>query len=221
MSIAMAAPASSRQVTKEETRGALIAAATREFAENGLDAPSLDAICARAGFTRGAFYVHFRDKDELIVAVVERVLSGIQDAVLAPSEARVDLSQTVARFVGAVAARDPAAVGTASWRFHHTLAACARSAKLRRLYLGLEEAAVRRVTEAAVAGQRAGTVRTDVPAPALAEILVLLTLGISAAIDLEMPFDLDGGARGLVKLLASGDGGDVAKRRRTRRRRRS
>ncbi len=217
----MAAPASNRQVTKEETREALIAAATREFAENGLDAPSLDAICARAGFTRGAFYVHFRDKDDLIVAVVERVLSGFQDAVLAPSDARVDLSQTVARFVGAVAARDPAAVGTTSWRFHHTLAACARSAKLRRLYLGLQEAAVRRVTEAAVAGQRAGTVRADVAAPALAEILVLLTLGLSAAIDLEMPFDLDGGASVLARLLGSGDELDVRKRRRTRSRRRS
>lgn len=67
-------PASvSRDQTKQETRDALVSAALALFAEEGLDAPSLDAICDRAGFTRGAFYVHFADRDELLVAVMEKV----------------------------------------------------------------------------------------------------------------------------------------------------
>ncbi|MGH7328029.1 MAG: TetR family transcriptional regulator, partial [Polyangiaceae bacterium] len=65
-----------RDATKIETRDALIAAGAMEFAEKGVDGPSLDGICARAGFTRGAFYVHFRDRDDLLVAVVDRVLVG-------------------------------------------------------------------------------------------------------------------------------------------------
>ena len=87
----MPGPSSTRQATKSETRDALIAAGALEFAEKGLDAPSLDAICARAGFTRGAFYVHFRDRDDLLVAIVDRVLSGVQDAIIPRDDAPMDL----------------------------------------------------------------------------------------------------------------------------------
>src|SRR4051812_40727719 len=62
-----------REETKQRTREALVEAGIALFAEQGLDGPSLDAICERAGFTRGAFYVHFRDRDELLQAVMERV----------------------------------------------------------------------------------------------------------------------------------------------------
>jgi hypothetical protein len=58
-----------------------------------------------------------------------------------------------------------------------------------------------RVAKAARAGQRAGTVRKDVSAQALAEILVILTMGIGVMLDLEIPFDLAGGALALKGLL--------------------
>src|SRR5262245_54025434 len=70
---------SAREQAKAETREALIMAAFEEFGAHGLEAPSLDAICARAGYTRGAFYVHFKDRDELIAAVMERVLKRFMD----------------------------------------------------------------------------------------------------------------------------------------------
>jgi len=41
--------------------------------EGVLDTPSLDDICDRAGFTRGAFYVHFADREALLVAVMDHV----------------------------------------------------------------------------------------------------------------------------------------------------
>ncbi|HKA30465.1 MAG TPA: TetR/AcrR family transcriptional regulator, partial [Candidatus Binatia bacterium] len=72
-----------RELAKQETRDALIAAGLEAFAEHGLDVPSLDAICSRAGFTRGAFYVHFKDRDDFVVAVMEHVLGGFLDAVIA------------------------------------------------------------------------------------------------------------------------------------------
>ncbi|MCZ7684911.1 MAG: TetR family transcriptional regulator [Sandaracinaceae bacterium] len=56
-----------------KTREALVDAAAELFAEQGLTGPSLDAICAKAGFTRGAFYVHFATRDDLIAAVVEKI----------------------------------------------------------------------------------------------------------------------------------------------------
>lgn len=63
-----------------------------------------------------------------------------------------------------------------------------------------------RVTKAARAGQRAGTVRKDVPARALGEILVILTMGIGAMLELEIPFDLTGGARALKALMRAKEG---------------
>jgi TetR/AcrR family transcriptional regulator, transcriptional repressor for nem operon len=198
----MASPPSIRQATKDETRDALIAAGALEFAEKGLDAPSLDAICARAGFTRGAFYVHFKDRDELLIAIVDRVLTGVQEAVMPQGDAPIDLEQTVARYVSAVAAQSPGIGGTAQWRFRHTLAACARLPRLKERYVGLQRQGIDRVAHAARAGQRAGRVRSDVAVESLAEVLVLLTLGISAAIDVGLPFDLLGGGAALATLLA-------------------
>ncbi len=91
-----------RAEAKQETREALIAAALAEFAEHGLDAPSLDAICARAGYTRGAFYVHFRDRADLLVAVVEHAMTVFMDAVIATGGAGHDLERTIDRFASAV-----------------------------------------------------------------------------------------------------------------------
>lgn len=61
------APARSR----ENTRARLVAAAAEVFAESGLDGASVEAICERAGFTRGAFYSNFASKEELFFALVQ------------------------------------------------------------------------------------------------------------------------------------------------------
>ena len=66
----MSSSARRRALTKRETRAALLDAGLAEFAAHGLDTPSLDAICARAGFTRGAFYVHFKDREDFVVAII-------------------------------------------------------------------------------------------------------------------------------------------------------
>jgi AcrR family transcriptional regulator len=58
---------------REATRRRLIDAAVREFAARGIDATSVEQISEAAGFTRGAFYSNFSDKDELILAIVEDV----------------------------------------------------------------------------------------------------------------------------------------------------
>src|SRR5688572_24827364 len=70
-----------RASAKLATRDALIDAALVEFIEHGPSAPSLDAICDRAGYTRGAFYVHFKDREDLLVAVMDRVLGDLVRAV--------------------------------------------------------------------------------------------------------------------------------------------
>jgi TetR/AcrR family transcriptional regulator, transcriptional repressor for nem operon len=193
----------SRDERKEETREALIAAATAELAEHGIEAASLNAICDRAGFTRGAFYVHFKDRDDLIAAVVERVIGAFQDQVIATAGVGEDLTTTIGRYIGAVLEGAPAIAGTKRWQFHHTLAACAGSPKLRARYVALQTLAIERITAAAVSGQQAHMVREDVGAGTLAEILVVLTLGIAAAHEIKMPLDLAKGGAAIVRLVSS------------------
>jgi AcrR family transcriptional regulator len=53
------------------TRCKLIAAAGRIFARDGFEAARLEDIAAAAGYTRGAFYANFADKEELFFALLE------------------------------------------------------------------------------------------------------------------------------------------------------
>jgi AcrR family transcriptional regulator len=64
----------SRQRRASETREALVEAALHAFCEYGYAAASLDAIAGRAGFTKGALYSHFANKDALFMAVATQKL---------------------------------------------------------------------------------------------------------------------------------------------------
>ncbi len=57
---------------RQLTRDRLMAAATELFAERSVQAASVEEICERAGFTRGAFYSNFESKDELCLELVRR-----------------------------------------------------------------------------------------------------------------------------------------------------
>jgi AcrR family transcriptional regulator len=67
---------------RENTRARLMDAAAQVFAEVGLEGASVEAICDRAGFTRGAFYSNFESKDELFLdlasAVAEQRLASVR-----------------------------------------------------------------------------------------------------------------------------------------------
>jgi AcrR family transcriptional regulator len=56
---------------RTETTSRLLASAADVFAERGFHGASIEAICDRAGFTRGAFYSNFASKDELFFAMFE------------------------------------------------------------------------------------------------------------------------------------------------------
>ncbi len=61
-------PERRRQLTRE----ALVASARDVFAQRGFHAASLEEIAEAAGFTRGAVYSNFENKEELFFAVLDR-----------------------------------------------------------------------------------------------------------------------------------------------------
>ena len=67
--------------SRENTRARLLEAAHDVFAEVGLGAASVEGICERAGFTRGAFYSNFESKDELFLALITQLAEDKLDEV--------------------------------------------------------------------------------------------------------------------------------------------
>ena len=61
-----------RTARRQATRDRVLDAALAVFAERGVIGSSVEDICERAGFTRGAFYSNFADKGQLVDALVER-----------------------------------------------------------------------------------------------------------------------------------------------------
>lgn len=59
--------------SRENTRARLLDAAQQVFAEVGLEGATVEAVCERAGFTRGAFYSNFESKDELFLTLAASV----------------------------------------------------------------------------------------------------------------------------------------------------
>ena len=63
------------------TRQRLLTAAAEIFAERGMHGATVEDICEAAGFTRGAFYSNFADKEQLFSALVrqkeEELLAGV------------------------------------------------------------------------------------------------------------------------------------------------
>ena len=63
------APGHGKQQRSLATREQLVDAARRIFARDGFELARLEEIAAAAGKTRGAFYAHFRDKEDVFFAI--------------------------------------------------------------------------------------------------------------------------------------------------------
>ena len=68
-----------RSARREATRQRILDAARVVFAEKGVSGASIEDICEQAGFTRGAVYSNFADKDAILREVIEREHRALLD----------------------------------------------------------------------------------------------------------------------------------------------
>jgi len=61
-----------RQESRLVTQAMLVDAAEQVFLRDGFENASVEQITEAAGFSRGAFYSNFMDKDEVALAVIEK-----------------------------------------------------------------------------------------------------------------------------------------------------
>ncbi|MEU2506640.1 TetR/AcrR family transcriptional regulator [Streptomyces sp. NPDC007863] len=70
-----------QQERSSTTTSQLLTSARRLFARDGYTATSLDAICEAASVTKGAFYHHFKNKEQLFRAVYEREQQALSSSI--------------------------------------------------------------------------------------------------------------------------------------------
>jgi TetR/AcrR family transcriptional repressor of nem operon len=185
-----------RAETKAKTRRALLRAGRQIVAEQGLDVPSLDLICKTAGFTRGAFYVHFEDRDDFLAAVMESILADYTASIVQTADPAGDLERSIRRFVTSLddLSRDAPHLSL-------LLDGCMRSERVRDRFIAGVRASILLLTGLGTHAAAAGEIRDDVPVHAISELLVATVFGVLATRQLGVPFDLSAAADALIALL--------------------
>lgn len=169
---------------REATRERLLDAAAQVFAEVGLDAASVEAVCERAGFTRGAFYSNFDSKDEMFLQLAGRVgterIAAVQRRVTeleAEGSLRItpaDASSLIQRILDVSSADRMSVLLLSEIRLHSM-----RDPKLGAAYLELDATMHASVAQIIADLARSGALRLRVPADEAARLMLTVWEGES------------------------------------------
>jgi AcrR family transcriptional regulator len=83
------------QVKTQATLRGLLDASERVFVRDGYERAQIETIAAEAGRTKGSVYAHFRSKEDIFFALIERKAKSRRDAFLRSAEGK-DLEQRLA-----------------------------------------------------------------------------------------------------------------------------
>lgn len=87
-----------------DSREALLAAATDEFALHGFDGTSVDTIARRAGVNKAMIYYHFKSKERLYLEILRGVFTSMGDRTGAIAGSQASAPEKIAGFVAAISA---------------------------------------------------------------------------------------------------------------------
>lgn len=79
----------------EQTRAAILDAAVREFAQEGIAGARIDAIARAAGVNKALLYYYFRDKERLYGAALDHVFSGLRQRIFAVLDQGLSPRETI------------------------------------------------------------------------------------------------------------------------------
>ena len=204
------APARQRRSTQAErsarTRSALLESAARGLSRYGYGNLVLEQVAREAGYTRGALYHQFKDKEDLALAVVawvdetwRREVGGVVDEQPDPAASLLALARGHAVFCRRDVARVAMALRLEFSGQHHPVG---------REVERISETLVKRCVRLINAGRRVGSIPPGPPARAVALAFVGALEGAVIALAGQAPYDellaarVAAGALGLDSPLA-------------------
>jgi TetR/AcrR family transcriptional regulator, transcriptional repressor for nem operon len=84
---------------KEATRKRILEAAGRRFKEDGIDGAGVAAVMTDAGLTNGAFYAHFKSKEDLVAKVLADQLHAQCQSLSALPPGKAGLEALIRRYL--------------------------------------------------------------------------------------------------------------------------
>jgi AcrR family transcriptional regulator len=171
-----------RPETRVERRQALIDAAWRCAAVRGFRDLTVDDVCAQAGASKGAFYGYFKQKQDLLLALLEDDAAALDGELARITRTSSSGVERVRRFARVMLARgdDPARVQVRADLWAELLTDDAVRGRLAEATQRRRELVRCWIDEAVESGEL-----VPIPANALASILLALTDGLMlhAALD--------------------------------------
>jgi AcrR family transcriptional regulator len=92
---------SPRQDVSQERREQILDAAIQVFSRKGFAQARMDDLVAEAGLSKGTLYWYFKSKDEIILALIERVFQQDLQQLEALTSSRVSAVEGIRRFTDA------------------------------------------------------------------------------------------------------------------------
>ena len=169
-------------VTAEQTRGELLAAAAKVFAQKGYDGASIADITAAAGLSSGAIYAHYGGKAELFAAVLLSHGPEQYGALIGSGDVA-----NIADFVQIMGSSYDTRAAEESELVVEAIVASKRDAEVAKLVSTFVADAEALLTSSIKAGQESGVVDPDLSAEAIGRFAMTVALGSSLASALRLP----------------------------------
>jgi AcrR family transcriptional regulator len=89
---------SPRPDVSDERKTQILDAAEHVFTKKGFDLARMDDIAGQTGLSKGTLYLYFKSKDDLIIAILDRIFAGIFKQLEARKDNQLSAAQAVLQF---------------------------------------------------------------------------------------------------------------------------
>jgi len=96
---------SPRPDVSEERKYQILNAAEQVFSRKGFDEARMDDIAEQTGLSKGTLYLYFKSKEDLVIAILDRVFRGVFEQLEARKSNELSATEAIWRFTDK-AARD-------------------------------------------------------------------------------------------------------------------
>jgi AcrR family transcriptional regulator len=89
---------SPRPDVSDQRKDQILNAAEQVFTKKGLDQTRMDDIAKKTGLSKGTLYLYFKSKDDLIIAILDRIFQGAFKQLDARKKDQLSAAEAVAQF---------------------------------------------------------------------------------------------------------------------------